>query len=179
MTRDGARIGGPSTNQQSALPGRQRRDIALAARTDACILLTGKADSAQDLAYRLHLASGWRHGAFTVIDCRSSDTALESQLLDAVIPADHHHRPSGVLQLRLVQAGTVLLQEINKLPLSIQRRLAACLSDLSVSSDACRSRRRVMASSSEPLLERVLTGTFDDSLYYRLNVMHFFVPDGD
>ena len=179
MTSNGARADRRSTARQSEIQGRQKRDISLAARTDACILLTGSANPAQDLAYRVHLASGWRHGAFTVIDCGSADPALESHLLDALFSTDHHHRPSGVLQLRLVQAGTVLLREINKLPLPIQRRLATRLSDLWASSGPCRSRRRVMASSSEPLLDRVLGGTFDDSLYYRLNVMHLFVQGVD
>jgi transcriptional regulator of acetoin/glycerol metabolism len=30
-----------------------------------------------------------------------------------------------------------------------------------------------MASTQEPLLPRVLDGTFDDRLYYRLNAIHF------
>ena len=178
MTSNEARARRTSASQQAAVRGRQKRDIALAARSDACILLTGGPDPARDLAYRLHLASGWRHGAFTVIACGSADPTLESQLLEALIPSDHHHHSTGVLQLRLVQAGTVLLQEINGLPLPVQRRLAGRLSELCVSGP-CRSRRRVMASTSEPLFERVLAGTFDDSLYYRLNVMHFVVPGVD
>jgi DNA-binding NtrC family response regulator len=36
--------------------------------------------------------------------------------------------------------------------------------------------RRLMASTSEPLLPRVLDGTFDDRLFYRLNVIHFVLP---
>lgn len=172
MTVNGAHAG-PSLKHSPPGSGRNP-DIALAARSDASILLTGRPEPARRLAYRLHLASGWRHGAFTVIDCASGDGALEQSVLRALV--DDRPRQPGVLLLRLVQAGSVFLQEINALPLPIQRRLAACLSDQLTWGTPGRSRRRVMASSSEPLFERVLAGTFDDSLYYRLNVMHFFVP---
>jgi transcriptional regulator of acetoin/glycerol metabolism len=33
-----------------------------------------------------------------------------------------------------------------------------------------------MASSSEPLLERVEEGTFNDRLFYRLNAIHLVLP---
>jgi DNA-binding NtrC family response regulator len=173
MTANGAHAG-PSS-KPGRPPGNGRNpDIALAARSDASILLTGRPEPARRLAYRLHLASGWRYGAFTVIDCASGDPALEQSLLDALV--DDRPTQPGVVLLRLVQAGTVLLQEINALPLPAQRRLAACLSDQLAWAAAGRSRRRVMASTSEPLLQRVLAGTFDDSLYYRLNVIQFFLP---
>jgi two-component system nitrogen regulation response regulator NtrX len=155
------------------------RDLALAARTDACLLLTGGPDRAQEVAYRLHLAGGWRHGAFTVIDCASPLPTVEPRVFDALFPPALPAR-AGIVQLRLVQAGTVLLKEINALPLPTQRRLARRLSEFGTQAEAGRSRRRLMASSSEPLFDRVLAGTFDDALYYRLNVMQLAVPgDGE
>jgi DNA-binding NtrC family response regulator len=164
------------SNRAVRLESRQQREIALAARSDACILITGGVKQARELAYQMHLASGWRHGAFRVIECSSGDPDLEIQLLEAIFPTDYHPA-SGVLQLRLVQAGTVLLQEVNNLPLDTQRRLAGRLSDLCAAPAIGRSRRRLMASTSEPLIDRVFRGTFDDSLYYRLNVMQFFVSN--
>jgi DNA-binding NtrC family response regulator len=143
-------------------------EVALAARTDACILLTGQPDAARELAYRLHLSSAWRHGPFTVIDCASADPRLEAHVFATLFPSDAPAEPD-VMQLRLVQAGTVLLEEINRLPLAAQDRLAGRLSDLRAQMP--RSRRRLIASSSEPLFDRVRNGTFDDGLYYRLNVM--------
>lgn len=164
----------PSFSPAPTPENRQHREIALAARSDACVLFTGPVSLARDLAYRMHLASGWRHGAFTTVDCRSGDQALERQLLETIFPTDER-RDSGVLQLRLLQAGTVLLEEVNFLPLATQRRLAGRLSDLWTAPTMGRSRRRLMASTSEPLIDGVLRGTFDDSLYYRLNVMQFDV----
>jgi DNA-binding NtrC family response regulator len=172
MTANGAHIG-PSSNRTALPRGRETRDIALAARSDASILLSGQPGPARRFAYRLHLASGWRHGAFTVVDCASADPGLESLLFDALF--DDRPPEAGIVHLRLVQAGSVLLREINALPLPLQRHLAGRLSDQFASIGGGRSRRRLMASTSEPLLERVLAGTFDDSLFYRLNVIHFAV----
>lgn len=151
-------------------------EVILAARSDACILLTGVPDAARELAYRLHLSSGWRHGPFTVIDCASPHPGLESHVFDTIFLSEAPAQ-TGVAQLRLIQAGTVLLQEINRLPLKTQGRLARRLSDVHLTLH--RSRRRLIASSSEPLFERVMNGTFDDSLYYRLNVMQFMAAGAE
>lgn len=170
MRPDAVRV--PSSDSSRRTPP-GNLEITLAARSDACVFLTGAAEAAREFAYRLHLASGWRHGPFTVIDCRSADSAFEARLVETLFePPDS----PGVLQLRLAQAGTVLLQEVNHLPLEVQRALSAWLTDWV--GPRGRTRRRLMASSSEPLFDCVRAGTFDDSLYYRLNTIHFFVPAG-
>jgi DNA-binding NtrC family response regulator len=73
---------------------------------------------------------------------------------------------------RLAQAGTVLLQDVWRLTPALQRRFADHLVSLRTAGSHGQSRRRLMASSAEPLLPRVLDGTFDDRLFYRLNVIH-------
>jgi two-component system response regulator GlrR len=174
MSRQNRQVGGHSLSQ-TWTDGPGELEMAMAARTDACILLSGTPDAARDLAYRLHLASGWRHGAFTVVDCGSTDPALEEQILEALFPS----RPprSSILHLRLVQAGTVLLQEVNRLPHAIQVRLAQQLTEGHLQPSIGRSRRRLMASTSESLTNRIGDGTFDDQLFYRLNVVHFEAPN--
>jgi DNA-binding NtrC family response regulator len=174
MARQKRQAGGHSSAQLLA-SGPEELEMAMAARTDACILLSGNPDAARDLAYRLHLASGWRHGAFTVIDCGSGNSALEDQILEALFPPQPTRR--GILHLRLVQAGTVLLREVNRLPPSIQQRLARQLTEAHLKPSNGKSRRRLMASTSESLTERIVDGSFDDLLFYRLNVVHFEAPD--
>ncbi len=174
MARQKRQAGGHSS-AQSLASGPEELEMAMAARTDACILLSGNPDAARDLAYRLHLASGWRHGAFTVIDCGSGDAGLEDQILDALFPPQPTRR--GVLHLRLVQAGTVLLREVNRLPQSVQKRLARQLTEAHLKPSTGKSRRRLMASTSASLTGRIADGSFDDLLFYRLNMVHFEVPD--
>lgn len=174
MTRQDRQAGGNSLARTSG-SGPEELEMAMVARTDACILLSGNPDAARDLAYRLHLASGWRHGAFTVVDCDSGNPGLEEQILEALFPAQPLRR--GILHLRLVQAGTVLLREVNRLPHSIQKRLARQLTEAHLTPSIGKSRRRLMASTSESLTDRITDGSFDDQLFYRLNVVHFEAPD--
>jgi DNA-binding NtrC family response regulator len=149
-------------------------ELSGAAQTDACLLVTGRRDAAQSVAYRIHCMSGWRHGPFIVMDCGWPDAALEERLF-AVWPGTNAKDPEGLPHARLAQAGTVLLQEVGRLSPSFQVRLADRLEDLRGCAGYGRSRLRLMASSSESLERRVIEGTFDDRLFYRLNVIHVMV----
>ena len=146
-------------------------DLSIAMRADVNVLLTGPADSALAMARRIHDESGWRYGPLVVVDC-TDPHELERRLTRAFsLGADL----SPDAPLRLVQAGTVLLREVGQTPAPLQHWLAARLAELRTSR---RSRCRVMATTSERLLDRVLEGSFDDRLFYRLNVIHIPLPEG-
>ena len=72
-------------------------------------------------------------------------------------------------------AGTLLLQDIGSLDFREQAWLADWLTG--AGDDDPGPATRVMASSAEPLFPRVLAGTFDDRLFYRLNVLQFIVTE--
>lgn len=147
-------------------------DIHVAVRSAAPILLTGDSHATRALAYRLHSSSGWRYGPFLLIDCGSPDASLETSWFKALFPSGP---PAGGKRplLQLAQSGTVLLQEIGRLSRPVQESLADRLVEVTRSRRPGQSYRRVIASTSEPLLARVENGTFDDRLFYRLNVIHF------
>lgn len=151
------------------------REVLGAAQTDACVLFTGKEDAVEALAQRIHNLSGWRHGPFLSVDCAWSEATLESRLFGALLDDD---MPSSGSQPRprLSQEGTLFLQEVGRLSPASQARLADHLAQLRMHGGGRRVRRRVMASSSETLLDRVNAGTFDARLFYRLNVIHFVLP---
>ena len=148
-------------------------EIAQAARTDACILFTGPAH-VRTLALRIHNESGWRWGAFGAADCGASEGTLEKQLF-GVLEGDLAPVAGDLPAPRLLQAGTLFLHEVGRLSLHAQGRLAELLEAKRLESRG-RTRRRIMASTSSPLLPRVLEGSFEDRLFYRLNVIHFVMP---
>lgn len=142
--------------------GLSARDITTAALAGASVLLTGPSGDALALARRLHDESSRRDGPFTVIDCGRPDAELAGRVLDALGVAPLTP-PTG-------RAGSVYLKNVGKMPLDLQRTLAELL--------ILPGRSRVMASTPEPLLDRVLDGRFDDCLYYRLNVIHLVLGGG-
>jgi DNA-binding NtrC family response regulator len=144
-------------------------ELTSAARSDACVLLTGKKDAVRAVARRIHSLSGWRQGPMTIVDCGWPEKMVE-RVLSAF--AETRSSASGEPRPRRAQAGTVLLQDVWRLGPALQSRLADQLVCLREERRPGSSRWRLMASTSEPLLPRVIDGTFDDRLFYRLNVIH-------
>jgi len=149
-------------------------DLMTAVRTDACVLLTGKEDAVRALAYRIHSLGGWRHGPFTIVDCSWPGETVERVLFGLLSETESSTAQEPCT--RLAQAGTVLLQNIGRLAPTEQSRIAERLVHFCGKRPGS-SRRRLIASTSEPLLPRVLDGTFDDRLFYRLNVIHVVIPN--
>lgn len=140
-----------------------------AVRSDACVLLTGRDDAVRAVAYQIHRLSDWNQGPFTILDCSWSEDLIERALFGAFsVPA------VGLPDVQ-ARAGTVLLHQVGRLDRAVQSRLA---DRLVLHRAQNRPRCRLLASTSEALLARVADGTFDDRLYYRLNVIHLVIPSG-
>ncbi len=128
------------------------QDIATAARAARCVLLTGPSVQALAVGRRIHEESGRRDRPFTVVECGTRSSEITDRVVEAL------------------GGGTLYLQNVGRMPLEVQRAVARLLAEPG--------RGRIMASTAEPLLSRVLDGEFDDCLYYRLNVIHVVIPDG-
>ena len=146
-------------------------DITCATRSAACVLFTG-GQTARLLAERIHQESGWGWGPFQVVDCGASAAVLD-RVLFARLEADLWPADSRVPTLRLLQPGTMFLQEVGRLAPRAQKQLRDLLELAASEIHGRRSRRRIMASTSESLLPRVSQGSFDETLFYRLNAIHF------
>lgn len=145
-------------------------DLVAACRTDATILFTGSSEVAESIARAIHESSGWRSGPFIVVDCSRQDPELDA-LLTCLLSWD-----SGVDEFRKTRAlpsqqGIVFLRGVERLSRSAQIMVADWLARVRPSGKLG-PRRRVIASTRESLLPRVIAGTFDDRLYYRLSVIH-------
>lgn len=109
------------------------------------------------------------------VDCGGAEASVERQL-SALLPVEDRARRQEP-RARLLQAGTIFLHEVGKLSPGLQVRLADAVETVGTIESRVRSRRRVMAFTSEPLLARVAAGTFDARLFYRLNVIHIVIRD--
>jgi transcriptional regulator of aromatic amino acid metabolism len=131
-------------------------DISLAALVDVPVLITGPAAACRELACELDRRSTSPVGAVEVIDCRSENA------LRGLAPDEES----------LVDARILLLQEVHALSPDDQLRLTRELDQVGGPS---RGGRRILASSSVPLFDRVVDQLFDENLYYRLNVIHIVI----
>jgi len=158
------------------------RLISYVASTPATVLIQGESGTGKELAAKkVHMMSGRNSSAFVTINCAAiPDNLLESELFG-------HEKGSftGAVQARrgkfeLAHGGTIFLDEIGELPLSLQVKLLRVLQERKfervggnreISVDV-----RVVAATNRSLIEEVQKKKFRDDLYYRINVFPVTMP---
>ncbi len=152
------------------------------ASTDATVLLRGESGTGKTvLARQIHY---WSHRAtkpLGIISCPTlSPELLESELFGHAKGAftgavrDHPGR------IAACEGGTLLLDEMSELPLSVQPKLLRFLQDREYERmGENKSRRadvRIISATNVDLEEAVKTGKFREDLLYRLNVIQIEIP---
>jgi two-component system response regulator AtoC len=152
------------------------------ADTDTTVLIRGESGVGKDLIARaVHAASARREGPFVKVNCAAiPQELLESELFGhekGAFTGAHRRKPG---QFEYANQGTIYLDEIGELPLSLQAKLLHVLQDFRFSRvgghapidvDA-----RVIAATNRRLEEAMAHGEFREDLYYRLNVVEIKVP---
>lgn len=156
--------------------------IRRVATGDANILLRGESGTGKELAARaIHEASRRSHRAFVPIDCAAMpENLLESEMFGyekgAFTGAVSNKR--GLLET--AADGTVFMDEIGELPLTMQSKLLRVLQDHQFrrlgGTELLKTDFRLIAATNRNLQEMVKEGTFREDLYYRLNVVTIELP---
>lgn len=167
----------PSPAMQRAL-----EKAVVAANSDSTVLLQGESGSGKDfLARWIHERSRRSSGPFFSINCAALPRDLaESELFGhergAFTGADR--RKKGLLEL--AEGGTILLNEIGELDLSLQAKLLAFLDTRSFLRVGGQKHvyvnARLIAASHRELVKEVEQKRFLEPLYYRLSVFPLTVP---
>nr|WP_124422296.1 sigma 54-interacting transcriptional regulator [Pseudomonas orientalis] len=140
------------------------------------ILLLGETGTGKDtLAQQIHRLSG-RQGNFVAVNCAAIPESLaEGQLFGVNSGAYTGAVQSRAGFIEAAHLGTLYLDEVDSMPLSLQAKLLRVLESRGV--ERLGSTRfipvdmRVIASAQQSLGEMVERGTFRRDLYYRLNVV--------
>ena len=150
--------------------------------TDVTVLIRGESGVGKDLVARaLHAASSRRRGPFIKVNCAAiPQELLESELFGhekGAFTGAHRRKPG---QFEYANKGTIFLDEIAELPLSLQAKLLHVLQDFRFSRVGGHEQldidMRVIAATNRNLEEAMASGEFRADLYYRLNVVEIRVP---
>jgi len=173
---------------QTALTGRSacmialRRTLSAVADTDADVLIVGETGTGKERAARaLHAASARAQGPFAHINCAALPAALiESELFGHEAGAFPGAVRTRYGKLEHARGGTLCLDEIDSLPLSLQAKLLDVLHNRVVtrlgSNEPIPLDIRVLALSKTDLARAVAAGAFRADLLYRLNVATVAMP---
>jgi two-component system response regulator HydG len=152
------------------------------AKTSANILITGVTGVGKEVvANYIHSLSLMSESNFIAINCTALPLALlESELFGhckgAFTGAD---RDKKGLMIE-AGSGTIFLDEIGDVPLSIQVKLLRALQERKVRPVGCNTevaiKARVIASTNRDLEQMMKEGKFRADLYYRLNVFPINIP---
>ena len=157
--------------------------ITKIAKTDTTIVISAETGTGKELvAQSIHNMSLRKNGPFVTINCAAMpDNLLESELFGYEEGAFTGAKKGGKQGLfELAHNGTIFLDEISELPLSLQGRLLRVLQEkeiLRVGGDYILNVNiRVIAATNKNLLTMVNEGKFRQDLYYRLNVIDVKIP---
>ncbi|MGC5326027.1 sigma-54 interaction domain-containing protein [Brevibacillus sp. SYSU BS000544] len=153
------------------------------AKSDTTVLITGESGTGKELfAHAIHAASYRAMGPFIRINCAAiPDTLLESELFgydEGAFTGASRKGKKG--RFELAHHGTILLDEIGDMPLSLQAKLLRVLQEKEV--ERVGGTRpialdvRVIASTNRNLKQQVIEGKFREDLYYRLHVVSIPIP---
>ena len=154
-----------------------------AAETPATVLLRGESGTGKELfAHAIHNASTRQQGQFVGVNCAAlSENLLESELFGYVEGAFTGALKGGKKGLfEEATGGTIFLDEIGEISLSLQRKLLRVLQEREIvrvgSTMPFSVDVRVIAATNANLEQKVKDGTFKGDLYYRLNVLPIAIP---
>jgi Nif-specific regulatory protein len=156
--------------------------IALAAETDASVLLRGETGTGKGIFARaIHVNSARQEGPFVTVDC----TTLPGQLVESELFGHERGAFTGADKkvpgrVELAEHGTLFLDEIGDLPLDVQGKLLRFLQERTFDRVGGRTTLtadvRVVAATHRDLEAAVAAGTFREDLYYRLRVVEMELP---
>lgn len=158
------------------------RVLAKVAPTDSTVLVTGESGTGKELLVRaLHANSKRADKPFVPINCGAiPKELLESELFGHEKGAFTHAIRSRPGRFELADGGTIFLDEIGEMDLSLQVKILRALQEKEIERVGGNGVKkvdvRVVAATNRDLEREVEAGRFREDLYYRLNVIPLHLP---
>ncbi len=157
-------------------------DAEIVARVNSTVLVTGENGTGKEVLARfIHGHSLRAENPFIAVNCAAiPDGLVESELFGHMRGAFTGATANRRGSFEIAGDGTLFLDEITEMPFQLQPKLLRALqsgefspvgSEETISSNA-----RVICSSNRDLEKAVADGKLRQDLYYRINVVSFYVP---
>ena len=178
----------PGTAAAGALIGKSRemnevyKAVGRVAPTDALVLVRGESGTGKELVARAVFQYSERaKEPFQVINCVAiPETLLESELFGYERGAFSGATHRRVGKIEQATGGTVFLDEIGDMPLSVQAKILRLLQERQIErlggQQPIPVDVRILAATNRDLEAAVADGRFREDLYYRLNVVTITLP---
>nr|WP_320189986.1 sigma 54-interacting transcriptional regulator [uncultured Desulfobacter sp.] len=150
--------------------------IELVSPTGASVLIQGESGTGKELVAReIHKHSSRKSAAFIRVNCAAIPKELyESEFFGHVKGAYTGAVKDRVGRFEAADGGTIFLDEVGEIPLSLQSKLLRVLQEGEYErlgeEKTRKSDIRVVAATNKDLKDEVKNKTFRDDLFYRLNV---------
>ena len=158
------------------------RKAELVAETKSTVLITGETGTGKELVARaIHARSAQRDMPLIKVNCAAiPETLLESELFGHVRGAFTGAATNKKGKFALADGSTIFLDEIGTLSPVLQSKLLRVLQEREFEPlGSERSQQvdvRVIAATNRDLRQMVKDGTFQEDLFYRLNVIPIDIP---
>jgi two-component system response regulator AtoC len=156
--------------------------IARVAEYKSTVLISGESGTGKELVARaIHNSSDRRAKPFVAINCGAiPENLLESELFGYRRGAFTDAREDRPGLFAEAEGGTLLLDEVGELPLSLQVKLLRVLQEGTVRRLGDTKDRavdvRIIAATIRDLAQEAKVGQFREDLFYRLNVLPINIP---
>jgi two-component system nitrogen regulation response regulator NtrX len=159
-----------------------RQQIGIMAPTNGRVLIYGESGTGKELvAHAIHAQSLRKDEMFVEVNCAAiPEDLIESELFGhrrGSFPGASDDKEG---KFQKATGGTLFLDEVGDMSLKTQSKVLRTLDEQRFtpvgSSDAITVDVRVIASTNKDLEEEISKGNFREDLFYRLNVIPFFVP---
>jgi transcriptional regulator with GAF, ATPase, and Fis domain len=152
------------------------------ASTDITVLVTGETGTGKELiAHEIHARSPRAKGPFVTVNCGAiPENLIESELFGHIKGSFTGAVANQIGKFQAADKGTIFLDEIGEMPLSLQVKLLRVLQERQIQrvgdAKAVPIDVRVVAATNRELRREVEDGRFREDLYFRLNVIGIELP---
>ena len=156
--------------------------LRVISNSDSTVLITGESGTGKEVtATLIHQSSRRKQRPFVAVSCALfSETLIESELFGherGAFTGAIKDRPG---RFELADGGTIFLDDIDDVPLSMQVKLLRVLQNRTIErlggTRAIPVNVRILAGSKRDVKQMVAEGKFREDLFYRLNVLPLALP---